>query len=296
MEPITFKFECPRCGEHLSGTPDQIGSSVRCSTCGHSFAVPSPPEPRSTPIRHSQTLSRNPLLLPLLGVSALLILGLATASFLILRRSHHPVEITPSATPMTVAEVQRLREEVERLKSAQRSAPPAVTPAAESPDYQNFLRVARRLMTAIESGTSFQDFHQRAVDVLASAKEASRSAPTPAKQKAIATFAMAITDAHDIWSCGGGDYEGSLRYYKDKNGLLMRNYGDVFRSCGRWDLELPTLVAAYKLDTNEIHVGTTSYFAAYADGSSSVTVRIDFALKKIFKVCGETFEILEAPQ
>ena len=294
MEPIAFKFECPRCGEHLSGTPDQIGSSVRCPTCGHSFAVPSPPETRSTPIRHSQTPSRNPLLLPLIGVSALLILGLATASLLILRRSHHPAEITPSATPMTVAEVQRVREEVERLKSAQSSASPIATPATESPDYQNFLRVARRLMTTIESGSSFQDFHGRVADVLASAKEASRSAPTPAKQKAIATFATAIIDANDIWSCSGGDADGSLRYGKDKNGVVERYYGDFYHSCGRWDFELPKLVATYNLDTYEL--GYPSAYSANKSSWPAVTIRIDLALKKIFKVCADTFEILEASQ
>src|SRR5437762_29490 len=105
MEPIPFKFECPRCGEHLSGTPDQIGSSVHCPTCGHNFAVPSPLPRRSTRVRHSQTRVRNPLLLPLIGVSALLILGFATASFLILSRSHRAAQIIPAATPIAAAEL-----------------------------------------------------------------------------------------------------------------------------------------------------------------------------------------------
>lgn len=152
--------------------------------------------------------------------------------------------------PSDSGEVQRLREEVERLKSAQASASPLATPVAESPDYRNFLHAARRLMTTIESGPSFQDFHGRLPDVLASAKEASRSAPTPAKQRAIATFATAMIDANDIWSCSS-DYPGSLRYGKDKTGFVSRWYGDIYQSCGRWDFELPTLVAAYKLDTYE---------------------------------------------
>ena len=187
--------------------------------------------------------------------------------------------------PSDSGEVQRLREEVERLKSAQPLAPPAATSAAESPDYQNFLRVARRLMTAIESGVSFQDFHERAVEVLASAKEASRSAPTAAKQKAIATFAIAIIDANDLWSCeGDSDLSGQyLRYDKDKNGSLRRHYGDVFHPCGRWDHELPKLDTAYKLD-------------AYSNDGSFALVRIDSALKNIFKVCADTFAILESPQ
>ena len=186
--------------------------------------------------------------------------------------------------PSDSGEVQRLREEVERLKSAQPSAPPAATSAAESPDYQNFLRVARRLMTAIESGVSFQDFHERAVEVLASAKEASRAAPTAAKQKAIATFAIAIIDANDLWSCESStDKSGQYLYYeKDKgSGVLKRT--DLVRPCGRWDSELPKLVADYKLD-------------AYSkDGSSAVVIKM-FTLKDIFKVCADTFPILESPQ
>ena len=195
--------------------------------------------------------------------------------------------------PSDSSEVQRLREEVERLKSARPSASPLATPAAESPDYQNFLRVARRLMTTIESGPSFQDFHGRVADVLASAKEALRSVPTPIKQKAIATFATAITDANDIWSCSGGDADESLRYGRDKSGFVSRYYEDVYHSCGRWDFELSTLVAAYKLDTPE-----PGYLPAYSAHSSwpVATVRIDLALKKIFKVCIDTFEILEASQ
>jgi hypothetical protein len=185
--------------------------------------------------------------------------------------------------PSDSGEVQRLREEVERLKSAQQSPPPATTPAAESPDYQNFLRVARRLMTAIESGTSFQDFHERAVDVLASAKEASRSASTPTKQKAIATFATAIIDANDIWGCKSAESD-YLRYYDEGHGVMWTGSAN----CGRWDVELPKLVAAYKLDTHE-----PGYPAAYSGGT---LVKIDLALKKIFKFCGQTFEILEAPE
>jgi len=192
--------------------------------------------------------------------------------------------------PSDSSEMRRLRDEVERLKSAQSSASPIATPATESPDYQNFLRVARRLLTSMESRSSFQDFHGRVADVLASAKEASRSAPTPAKQKAIATFATAIIDANDIWSCSGGDADGSLRYGRDKNDVVERYYGDFYHSCGRWDFELPKLVAVYKLDTYE-----PGYLPAYSANKSSwpaVTIRIDLALKKIFKVCAHTFEIL----
>jgi hypothetical protein len=189
-------------------------------------------------------------------------------------------------------EVQRLREEVERLKSAQRSAPPVATPVSESPDYQNFLRSARRLMAAIESGVSFQDFHERVADILASAKEASRSAPTPAKQKAIVTFATAVIDAHDIWGYKVANNASHLRYPKGKSTLLVRDVNEIaMHPCGRWDLELPALIAAYKLDTYE-----DGYTTAYFDRGSSATVAIDLALKKIFKVCANTFEILEAPQ
>ena len=75
---------------------------------------------------------------------------------------------------------------------------------------------------------------------------------------------------------------------------MERYYGDFYHSCGRWDFELPKLVAAYKLDTYE-----PGYPLAYSANKSSwpaVTIRIDLALKKIFKVCADTFEVLEASQ
>jgi len=146
-------------------------------------------------------------------------------------------------------------------------------------------------MATIEAGPSFRDFHGRLPEVLASAKEALRSAPTPAKKTAIAMFATAMIDANDIWGCSS-DSPGSLRYGKDKSGFVSRWYGDLYQPCGRWDFELPTLVAAYKLDTYE-----PGYPQAYSANNSSwpaATVRIDLALKKIFKVCADTFEILEA--
>jgi hypothetical protein len=102
-----------------------------------------------------------------------------------------------------------------------------------------------------------------------------------------------MIDANDIWSCSS-DYPGSLRYGKDKTGFVSRWYGDIYQSCGRWDFELPTLVAAYKLDTYE-----PGYPPAYSANNSSwpaATVRIDLALKKMFKVCADTFKVLEASQ
>ena len=99
-------------------------------------------------------------------------------------------------------------------------------------------------------------------------------------------FAIAIIDANDIWSCGGDpDFSGQYLYYKkDKvSGALKRTHTGDFRPCGRWDSELPKLDAAYNLD-------------AYSNDGSAAVVRIDFALKNIFKVCADTFAILESPQ
>jgi hypothetical protein len=188
------------------------------------------------------------------------------------------------------AEIQRLREENERLKAAKATPTPQTpTPAVESPDYQNFLRVARRLMTAIEAGISFQDFHQRVTDVLASAKEASRSAPTPAKQKAIATFATAITDAHDIWRFKVNNDKNTLKYSID-GGVPNRLADFAGSPCSdRWDFKASELIKAYKLDVYE-----PGYLESYNVRGANATVAIDFSLKKIFKFCGETFAILES--
>jgi len=38
-----YKFSCPHCDQHLSGTPAWAGSSLNCPTCKRDFTVPPPP-------------------------------------------------------------------------------------------------------------------------------------------------------------------------------------------------------------------------------------------------------------
>jgi len=162
---------------------------------------------------------------------------------------------------------------------------PTPTPFADSPDYQNFLRVSRRLVTAIQSSISFDDFHERAVDVLASAKEAMRVVPSPEKKEMIVKFALAIADADDLWH-----YKMTTK--PDYNWLIIyRREGDSYSAdqlCSdRWDNKFSELASTYNLDIQHgdpLGVNRDYWY-----------IMIDSSIPKIFQVCAETFTELDQP-
>jgi hypothetical protein len=82
MESNTYTFECPHCGQRMSGKPGDAGASAPCPACGKSFTIPAPLRPAGA--------ARNPLLLPLLGISAILLVALGAAGVLFLRRDAAP--------------------------------------------------------------------------------------------------------------------------------------------------------------------------------------------------------------
>jgi hypothetical protein len=47
---MELKFECPKCGQHISATPAQIGVTAPCPNCNTAVTVPNPsPHPQSPP-------------------------------------------------------------------------------------------------------------------------------------------------------------------------------------------------------------------------------------------------------
>jgi hypothetical protein len=162
---------------------------------------------------------------------------------------------------------------------------PTLMPVVESADYQNFLRVSRRLVTAIQSGISFDDFHERAVDVLASAKEALRVVQSPVKREIIEKFALAITDADDLWHY-------KMTANQDVNWLILyRREGDSYSAeqlCSdRWDSKFSELITAYHLDVQRgdpLGVNGDYWY-----------ILIDPSIAKIFVVCTDTFTELDQP-
>jgi hypothetical protein len=62
QSPVLIRFACPRCGQHLSATGDQISMSAPCPGCNEVITVPSqstlPPRPLVLPQRQSPALIR----------------------------------------------------------------------------------------------------------------------------------------------------------------------------------------------------------------------------------------------
>ena len=205
------------------------------------------------------------------------------------------------------AEVQQLRQEIERLKAQAAAAPAAVStkgtpePAPEPADYQNFMRLVRRLLAALESSMSFKDYHDRSVDVIASAEEAVQVVRSPEKQKQIAMFALAVKDADDLWRYEATCQQRTLFYQEDghhfQNGDRTTVSDSFTPPSNRWDSQLPELVQTYQLDKNEQYereayrIGKN--YMMHKDNPCPV-VEINPTLKKIFQFCQETFHTLEA--
>jgi len=80
MESATYNFNCPHCGQQISGEPSHAGTEVNCPGCGQTFTVPSPARPVSA--------ARNPLVIPLVAVSVLLVAALGAAGVLWTNRDH----------------------------------------------------------------------------------------------------------------------------------------------------------------------------------------------------------------
>jgi hypothetical protein len=212
----------------------------------------------------------------LLFAVSLLIIVITAAYYFVYRKS-------PQSDSGTAAEVQLLQQEIDRLKAAQSPTAPKPETSIENPDYQNFLRLSRRLVVAIQSGIQYEDFHQRAVDVLASATEAARLAPSPTERNAITSFALAVTDANDLWH-----YEAITK--KEVNWLLVYDKdGDSYSAeqlCSdRWDNKVSELVEAYSLDFK--------YGDPVGVGKDYWTILIDPSIPKILTVCVDRFQTLD---
>jgi len=56
---MELKFECPKCGQHISATPAQIGVTAPCPNCNTAVTVPNPsPQPPSPPAASTATAKK----------------------------------------------------------------------------------------------------------------------------------------------------------------------------------------------------------------------------------------------
>jgi hypothetical protein len=178
-------------------------------------------------------------------------------------------------------EVKKLREEVERLKTAQPAAEvPATARTQPTKEYDDFVRAARRLITAIDAGINYPAFHDRVGDITASALEAAGTTRDPAKRKLIEQFSAAVTDANDLWRC---------KIQNNKEIIRLKKIGDTYiheqpsiECSDRWDKHLQELIELYKLDSSD---------SGYAVMIGSLN--IERTLRAIFSYCAKTFRQLD---
>ena len=100
------------------------------------------------------------------------------------------------------SEVEALRREVERLKAAQSVVTPVprLQQAKAPEEYQRFVAESRRLTTAISGGISFQEFHNRFVEITSLAQETERVLSDRSARALVTDFALALDDAHALWA------------------------------------------------------------------------------------------------
>jgi hypothetical protein len=148
-------------------------------------------------------------------------------------------------------------------------------------------------MTAIESGTSLQDFHERGIEVLAAAKEAYRIAQSPERRRDIELFANAISDVEAIWRNKVAKRNSYIKY---TDNFRKRNLGQYGEECGeRWDNHASELIATYKLDKTLDERDSYEGSATRVDKNGEGSINSDIAIQKIFRFCSATFRALEKP-
>ena len=278
MPDSEFTFACPECGQRISATTDYVGVSTNCPTCNAEFVVPpSALLPASQMPKDERQARTNPLLVPLICVSLLFVFGVAGGAFYFGRRStvpQNPIVSSSPSSPATPAPA---------TATATPTAEPTPTPPAES--YKSFVREARRMVSAMETGIDFRTFHDRLTEISASAKEALQDVSADDARKQIAAFTLALVDAHDIWRYKLKEEKYSFR--------LKRTGSDYYREDfyppigDRWDVELPTLVRTYGFKDGD------SWKHAVSDYSSYSELRIDRAIEKIFAYASAQFSELE---
>ena len=75
MKSDTFTFSCPACEQHISASSSDMGASSNCPACNAEFVVPGKTIAEQPAAKKDRRGVRNPLLLPLVTVSGLLVVS-----------------------------------------------------------------------------------------------------------------------------------------------------------------------------------------------------------------------------
>jgi hypothetical protein len=197
-------------------------------------------------------------------------------------------------------EVKSLRAELERQKVvAATVATQAVASAVSSAspaEFVEFLRISRRMVSAIGTGVSYRDFAERLVEVNASSEEALLKVNDLAQSRKIDDFVLALNDARTLWEC-------KISLERDSRigvaTILLRKDGRLYhlvdtpRELGeRWKSNFPDLVETYRLqDGNKdspITPDNSDFTSRYGP-----TMFLSRALPRVFEFAVQSFRELE---
>jgi len=188
----------------------------------------------------------------------------------------------------------------QKASIAQRREPTAnPSPAPTAPpiplSVQEFVREARRLESAISTGVSFQDFHAKVSNLVATAEEALAATKDTDLQRNIAVFMQALLDIDNLWSInvtgirlsdGGRATKDRLLYDKISSDYYECNDNGDYVISPRWRTDVLKLASLYEFGSDQ--------FGSRAGYSGVMELRIDAAIRKMFFFSSKVFKKIEA--
>jgi hypothetical protein len=150
-------------------------------------------------------------------------------------------------------------------------------------ELKSFMREARRMVTALSTGTSYIDFRQKLGDLTASAKETLLVVTETKRRSLIQEYMLALLDANGLWAYTIDSGSDNLRLTLLEGTTNEYHPADFPPSLGdRWNLEFTRMVKLYAL-SDEI--------VTRATGKSFMTRR---AMSKCLDLAAEKFRELES--
>ena len=161
MTTQNHDFECPHCGQRLSGTEDHFGKTVRCPKCNTDFVVPSPQRNRPVSLRAiiPTKVQRSPLLNPRIVSIAFFVVTVAGGAFYIVRRGASPATIPPVAATTPGSTV------VPSESVVKGSTPPPKLTEDTKSRVLNFIEKGSKLTALTDQGVSFISFSDQLAEV-----------------------------------------------------------------------------------------------------------------------------------
>ena len=185
-------------------------------------------------------------------------------------------------------EVTALRQEVKSLKAEleHRKAETNTRAIPSTPEQAEFLRTSRRIVSAMGTGVSCQDFGQRLIEVNASAEEVLSVLADNALKAKISDFVLALHDAHSLWKYQISSGRDTLKIQMD-SGRYGYPIGFPAVLGDRWNTRFPQLVEKYGLHKDK------QYESSIIDYGGKPEMFFDPALQCIFAYAVKTFREVE---